>query len=139
MICHAIFHGPMPQIIRSALAQKSMSPQFNFNNNKHMPHRSVMPQMTWISTQSARQHLNCHEGRRMTKNIKTTKNNKKEASGVKKEYHIKRFILKEMILECPLYATLKTAYLYFLNPPTHSKRHNDVLHGNMNMNVAPKG
>ena len=55
----------------------------------------------------------------MTKNIKTTKNNEKEASGAKKEYQIKKFISKEMVLECPLYATLKTSYLYFSNPPTH--------------------
>ena len=74
----------------------------------------------------------------MTKNMKTTKNNEKGASGAKKEYHIKSFISKAMVLECPLYATLKKSYLYFSNPPTHSKRYNDVLRGNMNMDVAPK-
>ena len=74
----------------------------------------------------------------MTKNMKATKNNEKEASGAKKEYHIKRFISKEMVLECHLYATLKTSHLYFSNPPTHWKRHNDILCGNMNMDVGPK-
>ena len=48
----------------------------------------------------------------------------------------KRYISKKMVLEFPFYATLKT-YLYFSNPPTHSKRHSDILHGNMNMDVAP--
>ena len=57
-IYHAIFHGHMLEIIRLALAQKNMSPQVNFVNNKRTPHRSVMLPMMWISTQSARQCLN---------------------------------------------------------------------------------
>ena len=118
MICHATFNGRMPQITRSALAQKNMSPQFNFKNNKRTPHRSVTPPMTWISTQSARQRLNCHEGWRMTKNMKTTKNNEKEASGAKKEYQIKRFISKQMVLECPLYCHIENVLFVFFKP-TH--------------------
>ena len=89
MIYHAIFHGRMLQIIRrSALAQKNMSPQFNFikMTNTCNVARSVTLRMTWISTQSARQCLNCHEGWRMTKNMKTTKHNEKEASEAKKEH-----------------------------------------------------
>ena len=90
MIYHAIFHGRMLQIIRrSALAQKNMSPQFNFikmTNTCNIARSSVTLRMTWISTQSARQCLNCHEGWRMTKNMKTTKHNKKEASEAKKEH-----------------------------------------------------
>ena len=74
----------------------------------------------------------------MTKIMKTMKNNKKEASEAKKEYHIRKLYLQKSGLEFPLYATLKTSYLYFSNPPTHSNRHNDILHGNMNMDVASK-
>ena len=73
----------------------------------------------------------------MTKNMKTTKNNEKEASEAKKEYDIKKYISKKMVLEFPLYATLKMSYFYFSNPPTHSKRHNDFLNGNVSMDVAP--
>ena len=44
----------------------------------------------------------------MTKNMKTMKNNKKEASEAKKEYHIKKaYLQKEIVLEFPFYATLK--------------------------------
>ena len=74
----------------------------------------------------------------MTKNTNATKNNETEASEAKKEYHIKKVYLQKMVLEFPLYVTLKTSYVYFSNPPTHSKRRNDVLRGNMNMDVAPK-
>ena len=78
MIYHAIFHGHMLQIIRLALAQKNMSPQVNFANNKCTPHRSVMlPRLLsarqclnfFFNWDSLHARLKRHTGKRHTGNL----------------------------------------------------------------------
>ena len=76
----------------------------------------------------------------MTKNMKTTKHNKKEASEAKKE-HPKKGISpcqRNSSRVSPLCHSENLIVCNFhSNPPTHSKSQNDVLHGNMNMEVTP--